>query len=136
MLMETTITLVLVVATFLSALSMALRSLSRLALQRKLEPADRVAAGQWLVEHLDPVEMFTSLMKIFFRVGFFLLVLVEFTGIGESAKLESLPLIESFALSVALLCSGTWPRSRYSGGSRSPRIARPLASVAASMPAR
>ncbi len=103
MLMETTIILVLVVATFLSALSMALRSLSRLALQRKLEPANRVAAGQWLVEHLDPVEMFTSLMKICFRVGFFLLVLVEFTGIGESAKLEPLPLIESFALSVALL---------------------------------
>lgn len=103
MLMESAIILALVVATYLSALSMALRSMSCLALQRRLEPADRVVAGQWLVDHLDPVEMFTSLMKICFRVGIFVLVLVEFIGVGESAKLEPLPLFESFAISVMLL---------------------------------
>ena len=103
MLMETAIILALVVATYLSALSMALRSMSRLALQRRLEPVDRVVAGQWLVDHLDPVEMFTSLAKICFRVGIFVLVLVEFIGVGESAKLEPLPLFGSFALTVLLL---------------------------------
>ena len=115
MLMETAIILALVVATYLSALSMALRSMSRLALQRRLEPVDRVVAGQWLVDHLDPVEMFTSLAKICFRVGIFVLVLVEFIGVGESAKLEPLPLFGSFALTVVDGCEDGGDRENMGG---------------------
>jgi CBS domain containing-hemolysin-like protein len=102
-LIELSILGALVIGTYLSALSLALIQLSRSALQHRLDASGRGRDATWLVEHRDRVTLLTSLLRSCFRLGIFVLVLVEIIGVGESAKLEPVPLTIAFLIAVLLV---------------------------------
>ncbi|MCZ6835291.1 MAG: hemolysin family protein [Planctomycetota bacterium] len=93
----------LVGATYLSALTLSLRQLSKPELRRRLEARKQEAKGVRLLERLDATIYFTSLLCICFRLGVFIFVLLELIGLGENTKLELNPLLISCAISVGLV---------------------------------
>ena len=94
------IILSLIGATYLSAMSMSLRALSRAALYRRLEPTGRIGAGQRMIDRLHETILVNDLLRICFRIGVFVSVLLEFIGIGQNATLEAIGLLKSFAVAV------------------------------------
>lgn len=75
--------LVLVAATYLTALGLALHLLSPSALDRYLEQRGKSQRGQWLIHHLDAAMVSVSLLQAVARVAFFVLVLAMLAPIGD-----------------------------------------------------
>lgn len=93
----------LVVTAYLSALSMALVAASRSALERKLEERGQLARRQWILERLDDAAHAVALFRTVGRVTCFTLVLLAFTGFGESARIGVRDLVLSMVTSVLLI---------------------------------
>lgn len=93
----------LVLASYLAALNVALMSFSRHSLERRLEARGRAESGKWLAERLDLAISATALLRTAFRLSFFALVLVDFTGIGPDSHLQVSHLIWSGLIALALL---------------------------------
>ncbi|HRP62755.1 MAG TPA: hemolysin family protein [Phycisphaerales bacterium] len=77
----------LVLATYLAALNMALMSLSRLALERRLEERGLAHAATWLAPQLDSAVSITALLRTAFRLMFFAVILIDIVGLGEAARM-------------------------------------------------
>lgn len=70
--------LALVLATYLTSLSLALHLLSPSALERYLQQRGEIDRGAWLRKNLSAANISVSLLQIVARVGFFVLVLLMF----------------------------------------------------------
>jgi len=70
---------VLGLASYLSAINLALLSASRVALERRLEQIGKPQRGTWLADHRHPAIMSTALLRTAARIGFFVLVLAQFS---------------------------------------------------------
>ncbi|MCA9295206.1 MAG: HlyC/CorC family transporter [Phycisphaerales bacterium] len=90
----------LLIAMYVSALTLALRGYSRSALERRLAENGRSDRGEWLAEHLDDTVLAISLIRTVARIAFFVFVLVQFAGIGESAVLTVKTLLMSTGVSI------------------------------------
>jgi putative hemolysin len=95
--------LTLVLAAYLSALSQALTTYSRHMLQRKLEARGMSAQGLWLTERLNAAASITALLRTAFRLVFFVILLVDFVGMGEGAQLTWQAIIISGVITVIVL---------------------------------
>lgn len=95
--------LALLLAGYLAALNIALMNAARLALVRRLEQRGKPDAGQWLAERLDLAISTTALLRTFFRLAFFALVLIDFVGLGEDAAMTVADVVWAGLISVALL---------------------------------
>jgi CBS domain containing-hemolysin-like protein len=93
----------LVVTSYLSALSMALVGASRSAIERKLEERGQLQRRRWILERLEDAAHAVALFRTVGRVTCFTLVLISFTGFGESASMGLRELLLSMATSVFLI---------------------------------
>lgn len=98
---ETIIIVLLVVGTYLSALAMALRTLSRASLRARLSDESRIEAAEALLERLEAAMLFSALLRTAFRLGVFVAIMIEVLGIGADATLE--PAMLAMAFGIALL---------------------------------
>ncbi|MBT8487013.1 MAG: HlyC/CorC family transporter [Phycisphaerales bacterium] len=76
---------VVVLATYVSALVLSLMQVRRAAVERRL--ANREAAAAWLFDHASSIQLAVSLLRTILRLAVFALVLIEIAGVGESANL-------------------------------------------------
>lgn len=90
-------------ASYLAALNVALMGNSRHSLERRLEARGRGDSGSWLALRLDLAISATALLRTAFRLSFFALVLIDFTGIGAESQLFISHLVWSGLISLALL---------------------------------
>jgi len=95
--------LALVFASYLSALSQALTTYSRHMLLRKLEARGMAARGVWLSERLGAASSITALLRTIFRLLFFIILLIDFVGIGEAAILTWQAILTSGLITVIVL---------------------------------
>ena len=93
----------LVVTSYLSALSMALVGASRSAIERKLEERGQLQRRRWILERLEDAAHAVALFRTVGRVTCFTLVLISFTGFGESASMGLREILLSMATSVLLI---------------------------------
>jgi CBS domain containing-hemolysin-like protein len=94
---------VLGLATWASAVVRALLQVSRSALEERLGAQGREERGVWLFEHLDDAQHSVSLLRLVLRLAVFALVLVQFTGTGEDARLGWPDLAIACCVTAALL---------------------------------
>lgn len=95
--------IVLIIATYLSALHLALLDFSRSALQKRLERKGKAESGEKLAARIDEAILSISLLRTFARVGFFVLVIAMFVEIGELVIINWGSLVLAGLITVALL---------------------------------
>src|SRR5690606_27412595 len=78
-------------------------SATRHSLERRLEASGRGDAGRWLAQRLELAVSATALLRTAFRLCFFALMLIEFTGLGPESSLLISHLVWSGLISIALL---------------------------------
>jgi putative hemolysin len=93
----------LVITSYLSALNLALGSASRSALERRLEERGDLPRRQWILETLEECAHAVALFRTFGRVCCFTLVLISYTGFGETAEITVRALALSMVTSVLLV---------------------------------
>lgn len=93
----------LIIATYLSALHLALLDFSRSALQKRLASKGKASAGEKLTARLDEAILSISLLRTIARVGFFILIIAMFVGIGEQVSFSWGRLILAGVITVGLL---------------------------------
>jgi CBS domain containing-hemolysin-like protein len=84
-----------IIATYLSALNIALMSMSRAALEWRLEERGRPNAAAWLFEDPDAAVLATGLLRTFARMSIYVLVLAEWIGLQREATVTWTSLIGS-----------------------------------------
>ena len=94
---------VLAAATYLSAVNLALLSVSRSAIHRRLEQRGRPHAADWLDDRLDDAVLATSLLRMTARVAFLALVLAERVGLTAESVLHWSDLVIAAGISIGLL---------------------------------
>lgn len=77
----------LVVATYLSALTLAMLSFSHTAVRRRLEARGRNNAADWILGRVERASLAISLLRTLARITFFALVLVDIVGVGTEESL-------------------------------------------------
>jgi CBS domain containing-hemolysin-like protein len=97
------ITAVLAAATYLAALSLALFTFSRSAVEGRLESRGRGETARWLLEHLDAFILAVTLLRSFARVALTLLVVAWIAGRSPEMRLTWLNLLTSGLISGALI---------------------------------
>ncbi len=85
----------LLVATYLSALNLALIGMSRAALQRKLTEKGRPAAGDWLHDLHDSSILATALFRTLARMSIYIFVLAAYVNLRDQAIITWTDLILS-----------------------------------------
>jgi putative hemolysin len=95
--------LALLLASYFSALNIALMAMSRHSLQRRFEARNRAAAGHWLADRLSAAISMTALLRTASRLSFYALVLIGFTGLGDGSQLLMSHLIWSGFIALGLL---------------------------------
>jgi putative hemolysin len=93
----------LAAATYLSAINLALLSVSRSAIHRRLEERGRPHAATWLDDRLDDAVLATSLLRMTARVTFLALVLAQRVGLTAEAVVHWSDLVIAAGISIALL---------------------------------
>lgn len=93
----------LLVAGYLSALSISLLRTRRATLINDFELRHREREGHWLVDHLDPVTQGIAFLRTIARMLFFVLVLLEIIEIGDATALTWTNLLLTMAISVLAL---------------------------------
>jgi CBS domain containing-hemolysin-like protein len=93
----------LILASYLSALHLALMGVSHSALLERFAKRDRQAAAQWILDRRRATLLCSSLLQTAFRVGFYMLVLVDVVGMGPETRLTLSNLLLSSALAILLL---------------------------------
>jgi putative hemolysin len=98
---------VLVLATYFSALSLAMLMVSRSALEQRLEAAGHGRRGTWLFGHLTSTRQAVALLRTALRLMFFALVLVEVMGVGETSRITygGLAIAGAIALAILWICT-------------------------------
>ena len=94
---------VLVIATWVAALKLALLRPSRVMVAHRLEITGREKAARWLSRNFDAAIFALSLMRTFARLGVFVLVLAETVELRTEAQLSWPDLAISGLISVMLL---------------------------------
>jgi len=94
---------VLVVATWIAALKLALLRPSRVMVTHRLEVTGRAKAAAWLSENFDEAIFALSLLRTFARLAVFVLVLAETVELRTRASLSWPDLAISGLISVMLL---------------------------------
>ncbi len=94
---------VVIAATYLTALLTALRLVSRSALEDRLHGSKRAALIPNLFTHLETTVLAVSLLRTAMRLGVFALVLVQIVGIEDGAALTVGGLVVAGTISVAVL---------------------------------
>ena len=89
------ILVVVAVATYLSALNLALIGMSRAALQRKLNAKGKPAAGDWLQDQIDSAMLSTALFRTLARMAIYVLVLADVIDLHTQATVTWWDLIVS-----------------------------------------
>ena len=97
----------LVLASYVSAVAVALLVISRSALESRLSESGRHTQAAWLYAHLIEVRMAVLLARTILRVAVFAVVLVGIVGVGEGAVLTAGSLAAAGALAVLLLWVAT-----------------------------
>jgi len=75
----------LALSSYLSAINLAMLSVSRAAIERRLEEMGRAPHASWLAEHRRSAIMATALLRTGARMGFLLLILVQVPGVFEAS---------------------------------------------------
>jgi len=98
---------VLVLATYFSALSLALLMVSRSALEQRLDAAGHGRRGAWLFDHLTSTRQAVALLRTALRLTFFALVLVQVMGVGETSRFTygGLAIAGAIALAILWICT-------------------------------
>jgi CBS domain containing-hemolysin-like protein len=91
----------LIAATYAATLTMAILRSSRSALEDRLEERGRARKDHWLFTR--ETRLAVALGRTLLRVTFFALVLVQFTGTGENARLEVTDIVVAGLVAAALL---------------------------------
>ncbi len=94
---------VLILAVYYSAVALSLITVSRSALQERLEGAPRENLGEWLFTHHRSARLVMSLVRMILRVSFVALVTIEMIGVGETVRLTYGNLALAMLLAVAFL---------------------------------
>jgi putative hemolysin len=93
----------LAATSYLSALSMALVVASRSALERKLDERGQLDRRRWVLERLEDAAHAIALFRTVGRVTCFTIILLTYTGFGESASIGIQQLGMSMLTSILLL---------------------------------
>jgi putative hemolysin len=75
----------LALASCLSAINLALLSVSRAAIERRLEETGRAPRAAWLARHRREAVMSTALLRTAARMAFFVLILAQIPGVFTDA---------------------------------------------------
>ena len=97
------VAVVLVIATWIAALKLALLRPSRVMVTHRLEMTGRDKAARWLTRNFDAAIFTLSLLRTFARIGVFVLVLAETVELRTQAPLSWPDLLISGLISVMLL---------------------------------
>ncbi len=89
-------------ATYFSALAMALLDASASAIEDRLDP-QRSGRGRWLVERRGELSQTVGFLRTASRVTVMLLFVVEFCGVGEQATVDAYRLAAAGGSSIAVL---------------------------------
>lgn len=81
------IILAVVLATYLSALNLSLLSMSRAAVQRRLERRGRPAAADWLYQNTEQAILATALLRTFARMAIYIFVLALVLNLESEAMM-------------------------------------------------
>lgn len=84
-----------IIATYLSALNFSVMSMSRAALEWRLEERGRAGAAAWLFDDLNSAVLATGLLRTFARMSIYVLVLAEWIGMQREATVTWASLIGS-----------------------------------------
>jgi CBS domain containing-hemolysin-like protein len=95
--------LTLIAATYLGAMTTALLRFRRGSLIDVLEPRGRLMDADWLHAHLEAVMQAVALLRIAARLGFFMIMIVAMTGVGEGLQWSTLILAGVFSVVVLWL---------------------------------
>ena len=87
--------LAIVIATYLSALNISLMSMSRAALEWRLEARGKANAAAWLFDDLNNAILATGLLRTFARMSIYVVVLAEWIGLQREATVTWWSLIGS-----------------------------------------
>jgi len=99
--------LVLALATYLSAVALAMLMVSPSELAARAERGGRAARSKWYIDHDDDARLAVSLVRTLSRLAFFAMILVEFTGLGPESRVSVLDLVTAGLLSTLLLWVAT-----------------------------
>jgi putative hemolysin len=95
--------LVLALATYFAALSLAMLVMSRSALEQRLAASGREARVAWLFDHSAATRQSVALLRTALRLAFFALVLVQVVEVGEPMALTWEKLALAGGLSLLIL---------------------------------
>ncbi len=111
---------VLIGATYLAALNLAMLRLSRSGAQQQLETKGKQQAARWLAAHFDAAIFGVSLLRTMARLAFFVLVLAALVDPGPDAAIGWVDLLLTGVISALVLWVSTSvlasALSRYAGG--------------------
>lgn len=94
---------VLVLASYLSAINLALLSASRAAIERRLEDLGKASQSTWLAENRRAATMSAALLRTAARMAFFVLILAEFKDVFTAEQIDWLRLAITGAIAVVVL---------------------------------
>ncbi|MCA9290527.1 MAG: HlyC/CorC family transporter [Phycisphaerales bacterium] len=94
---------ILMIATYLSALNMALLGARASSIERALEERGRAGEGAWVLARLNDALLATALLRTIARIAFFIAVMLEVVAVGAANTLTWPALLLSAGVTVLLL---------------------------------